>query len=130
MDVLYEVCCGLDVHQATVVACVRRPGPRGRRVSEVRTYGTTTGQLLELVDWLADQQVTHVAMESTGVLWKPVFNLLEDHVTVLLVNARHVKAIPGRKTDVKDCAWLAELLEHGLLRPSFIPPAPSGICAT
>jgi transposase len=124
MDVLYEVCCGLDVHQATVVACVRRPGPRGRRASEVRTYGATTGQLLELVDWLADQRVTHVAMESTGVLWKPVFNLLEDHFTVLLVNARHVKAVPGRKTDVKDCAWLAELLEHGLLRPSFIPPRP------
>jgi transposase len=113
MDVVYQACCGLDVHQATVAACVRRPGPRGRRRHEVRTFGTTTSQLLELVDWLVDQQVTHVALESTGVLWKPVFNLLEGHFEVLLVNARHVKAVPGRKTDVKDCEWLAELLEQG-----------------
>ncbi len=77
MDVLYEACCGLDVHQATVVACVRRAGPRGRRVAEVRTFGATTGQLLELADWLAERRVTHVALESTGVLWKPVWNLLE-----------------------------------------------------
>lgn len=124
MDVLYEACCGLDVHQATIVACVRRAGPRGRRVADVRTFGATTGQLLELADWLAEQRVTHVAMESTGVLWKPVFNLLEGQFEVLLGNARHVKAVPGRKTDVKDGEWLAELLEHGLLRASFIPPRP------
>ena len=124
MDVLYEACCGLDIHQATVVACVRRPGPRRRRSQEVRTFGTTTAQLLELVDWLTEQRVTHIAMESTGVLWQPLFNLLEGHFAVLLVNARHIKAVPGRKTDVKDCEWLAELLEHGLLRPSFIPPQP------
>jgi transposase len=124
MEVLYEACCGLDVHQATIVACVRRPGPRGRRAKEVRTFGTMTAQLLDLVDWLTEQRVTHVALESTGVLWKPVFNLLEGHFEVLLVNARHIKAVPGRKTDVKDCEWLAELLEHGLLRASFIPPQP------
>ena len=124
MDVLYQACCGLDVHQATVAACVRRPGPQGRRSHEVRTFGTTTAQLLELVDWLVAQHVTHVALESTGVLWKPLFNLLEGQFEVLLVNARHVKAVPGRKTDVKDCEWLAELLEHGLLRASFIPPQP------
>ena len=83
MEVLYEVCCGLDVHQATVVACVRRPGSRGRRAKEVRTFGTMTAQLLDLVDWLTEQRVTHVALESTGVLWKPVFNLLEGHFEVL-----------------------------------------------
>lgn len=124
MDVLYETCCGLDVHQATVVACVRRPGKRGRRSREVRTFSTTTPHLLQFVDWLRAEGVTHVAMESTGVLWKPVFNLLEDDFAVILVNARHLKAVPGRKTDVKDCEWLAQLLEHGLLRASFIPPQP------
>jgi transposase len=123
MDVVYETCCGLDVHQATVVACVRRGGRRGR-TRAVRTFGTTTAELLQLVDWLTEQGVTHVALESTGVLWKPVFNLLEGHVEVLLVNARHIKTVPGRKTDVKDSEWLAQLLEHGLLRASFIPPEP------
>ncbi len=122
MDVLYEACAGLDVHAATVVACVRRPGTRGRRTREVRTFGTTTGELLKLADWLTEQGVTHVAMESTGVLWKPVFNILEGSCTVILVNAQHIKAVPGRKTDVKDSEWLAQLLEHGLLRASFIPP--------
>jgi transposase len=122
MDVLYEACAGLDVHAATVVACVRRPGTRRRRTSEVRTFGTTTGELLQLADWLTEQGVTHVAMESTGVLWKPVFNILEGSCTVILVNAQHIKAVPGRKTDVKDSEWLAQLLEHGLLRASFIPP--------
>jgi transposase len=122
MDVLYEACAGLDVHAATVVACVRRAGTRGRRTSEVRTFGTITGDLLKLADWLTEQGVTHVAMESTGVLWKPVFNILEGSCTVILVNAQHIKAVPGRKTDVKDSEWLAQLLEHGLLRASFIPP--------
>jgi transposase len=122
MDVLYEACAGLDVHAATVVACVRRPGTRGRRSGEVRTFGTTTGDLLRLADWLTEQGVTQVAMESTGVLWKPVFNILEGSCTVILVNAQHIKAVPGRKTDVKDSEWLAQLLEHGLLRASFIPP--------
>jgi transposase len=122
MDVLYEACCGLDVQAATVVACVRRRGARGRRTSEVRTFGTSTAKLLELADWLTEHRVTHVAMESTGVLWKPVFNILEGAFTVLLVNAPHIKAVPGRKTDVRDSEWLAQLLEHGLLRASFIPP--------
>ena len=124
MDVLYDACSGLDIHQATVVACVRRWDERHRRTKEVRTFGTTTSALLALVDWLRDQGVTHVAVESTGVLWKPVFELLEGEVDVVLVNARHIKAVPGRKTDVKDAEWLAELLEHGLLRSSFIPPQP------
>jgi transposase len=124
MEVLYRICCGLDVHQATVVACVRRPGQQGRRTSEVQTFGTTTPELLHLADWLTEQRVTHVAMESTGVLWKPVFNILEGSFQVILVNARHFKAVPGRKTDVKDSEWLAQLLEHGRLRASFIPPRP------
>ena len=126
MDVL--VCCGLDVHQATVVACVRR-GSAGRRVSEVRTYGTTTGQLLELVDWLADRQVTHVAMESTGYCGKP--GLQSARGSRRRAAGERAPRMPsGRKTDVQDCAWLAELLEHGLLRPSFIPPCIPWICAT
>jgi transposase len=124
MEVLYERCCGLDVHQATVVACVRRPGARRGRASDVRTFGTTTAELLALGDWLTEQGVTQVAMESTGVFWKPVFNVLEGSVEVILVNAQHIKAVPGRKTDVRDCEWIAQLLEHGLLRASFIPPQP------
>ena len=124
MEVLYPRCGGLDVHQATVVACVRRPGQGRRRTSEVRTFGTTTAELLGLAQWLTEQGVTHVAMESTGVLWKPVFNLLEGRCEVILVNPQHFKAVPGRKTDVRDCEWLAQLLEHGLLRASFIPPQP------
>ena len=124
MEVLVERCCGLDVHQATVVACVRRPGPRGRRTAEVRTFGTMTAALLSLADWLTAEGVTPVALESTGVFWKPGFNLLEGQCAVILVNAHHIKAVPGRKTDVRDCEWLAQLLEHGLLRASFIPPPP------
>jgi transposase len=124
MEQVYERCAGLDVHARTVVACRRFPGPRGRRRREVRTFGTTTPELLALSDWLQEVGVTHVAMESTGVYWKPVFNVLESVCEVLLVNAQHVKRVTGRKTDVKDCEWLAELLELGLLRPSFIPPAP------
>ena len=124
MQVLYERCCGVDVHQATVVACVRSPGTGVRRGSVVRTFGTTTSELLAFADWLTTCGVTHVAMESTGVYWRPVFNILESQCTVILVNAEHIKAVPGRKTDVRDCEWIAQLLEHGLLRPSFIPPAP------
>src|SRR5207249_3739880 len=99
-------------------------GVKGKRLQSVQTFGTTTADLLALRDWLDAHGVTHVAMESTGVYWKPVYYLLEDHVTCLLVNAAHVKQVPGRKTDVQDCAWLAQLLEHGLLRGSFVPPAP------
>lgn len=125
MDVLYPICCGLDVHKATVTACLRRVGQGGRVTKETRTVGTTTGDLLTLCDWLVDVGCTHVAMESTGVSWKPVFNLFEGaFVQVLVVNAQHVKAVPGRKTDTLDAEWLAQLLPHGLLRASFIPPAP------
>lgn len=116
MEVLYECCCGLDVHARTVVACLIRNGRK-----TIRTYGTMTEDLLRLLDWLKAEGCTHVAMESTGVYWKPVFNILEGSMEVMLVNARHVKAVKGKKTDVKDCEWLADLLRHGLLKPSFIP---------
>ena len=124
MQLIHERCCGIDVHSKTVVACLRTPDDEGGRRGEVRTFGTTTAELLKLLDWLVEAGCTHVAMESTGVYWKPVFNLLEGSVEVILVNAQHVKALPGRKTDVKDCEWLAQLLEFGLLRASFIPPLP------
>ena len=117
MESILERCAGLDVHKKTVVACARTP------VGVItRTFGTMTAELLELSDWLASQGVTHVAMESTGDYWKPVFNILEGTFQVILVNAQHLKAVPGRKTDVKDAEWIAELLQHGLLRASFIPP--------
>jgi transposase len=124
MEALYPCCAGLDVHKQTVAACVRRLGPAGKAAQQVRTFGTVTAELLALSDWLAEQGVTHVAMESTGVYWKPIFNLLEGRFAVLLVNARHIKQVPGRKTDVRDCAWIAQLLQHGLLRGSFVPPPP------
>ena len=124
MEAIYERCCGLDVHQATVAACVIVPGPRGRPRKEIRTFGTMTPDVLRLAEWLTQHGVTHVALESTGVYWQPIWNLLEGSFTLLLVNARHVKAVPGRKTDVRDCEWLAELLRHGLLKPSFVPERP------
>lgn len=124
MEILYQCCAGLDVHKRTVVACIRRLGPDSQPQDLVRTFGTMTGELLELADWLAAHAVVHVAMESTGVYWKPVFHLLEDRFQVLLVNAQHIKQVPGRKTDVKDCQWIAQLLQHGLLRASFVPPQP------
>jgi len=117
MQVVHERCCGLDVHKRTVAACVI--APEGR---ETRTFSTMTKGLEELAVWLAEHGVTHVAMESTGVYWKPVYNLLEDDFTVMVVNAHHIKTVPGRKTDVKDAEWIAELLRHGLIRASFIPP--------
>jgi transposase len=123
MERQIERCCGLDVHKATVVACVRVPGSTGR-AQHIRTFGTTTVELLALRDWLEAHEITHVAMESTGVYWKPVYHLLEERFTCLLVNAAHLKHVPGRKTDVQDCAWIAQVLEHGLLRGSFVPPAP------
>jgi transposase len=125
MERQLERCCGLDVHRDTVAACVRVAGPNGKRQQEVQTFGTTAAELLTLRDWLQAHEVTHVAMESTGVYWKPVFYVLEDAFTVLLVNAAHIKQVPGRKTDVQDCIWIAQLLEHGLLRGSFVPPAPT-----
>jgi transposase len=124
MEILYHCCAGLDVHKKTVVACIRRLGPDKQPEDLVRTFGTMTGDLLELADWLAAHAVVHVAMESTGVYWKPVFHLLEDRFKILLVNAQHIKQVPGRKTDVKDCQWIAQLLQHGLLRASFVPPQP------
>jgi transposase len=124
MEILYHCCAGLDVHKKTVVACIRRLGPDGQAGDLVRTFGTMTGELLELADWLAAHAVVHLAMESTGVYWKPVFHLLEDRFQILLVNAQHIKQVPGRKTDVKDCQWIAQLLQHGLLRASFVPPQP------
>jgi len=124
MEVLHEHVAGIDVHRKSLSVCVRHVGADRRIRQEVRTFGTMTRDLLEVRDWLQAERVTHVAMEATGVLWKPVYNLLEDRVEVLLVNARHVKQVEGRKTDVKDCQWLAQLLACGLLRASFIPPKP------
>ena len=118
MQILYPCCCGLDVHAKNVVACLIRDGRK-----QIRTFSTMTDDLLALLDWLTAEGCTHVAIESTGVYWKPIFNILEGSMQVLLVNAREVKAVPGRKTDVRDCEWLADLLRHGLLRASFIPPA-------
>ena len=122
MQQVYERVAGLDVHKQTVTTCLRVPGATGR-AQEVRTFGTTAADLLALRDWLGAHGITHVAMESTGVYWKPVYYVLEEAVTCLLVNAAHVSKVPGRKTDVRDCEWLAQLLEHGLLRGSFVPPA-------
>jgi transposase len=121
MEVVYPRCCGLDLHKRIVVACRIVPGLRGQPQKEIRTFSTMTADLLALADWLQAVGCTHVAMESTGVFWKPVYNLLEGQFTLLLVNAQHIKAVPGRKTDVKDCEWLADLLRHGLLKPSFVP---------
>jgi transposase len=124
MEPLYRCCAGLDVHKDTVVACVRRLDERGRAHEEIRTFGTMTSSLLALGDWLVASGATHAAMESTGVYWKPVWHLLEERVSLVLVNAQHIKQVPGRKTDVKDCAWIAQLLQHGLLKPSLVPARP------
>jgi transposase len=124
MQVVYERCAGLDVHKKTVVACVITPRKGGGWEKEIQTFPTMTKDLLSLSDWLASKGCTHVAMESTGEYWRPVFNILEGNLEVMLVNARHIKAVPGRKTDIKDAQWIAELLQHGLLRASFIPELP------
>jgi len=118
METVVERGCGLDVHQQTVVACINGNGIK----KEIRTYGTMTNDLLKLKEWLKEKGVTQVAMESTGVYWKPIYNILEDSFKVILANARHIKNVPGRKTDVKDCEWLCKLLQSGLLSGSFIPP--------
>lgn len=126
MEVLYERCAGLDVHKKSVTACrVRLVGRQ--REQEVRRFGTTTPDLLAMSDWLAAWSVTHVAMESTGEYWKPIYNILEGNYELLLVNAQHLKHVPGRKTDVKDAEWLAECLRHGLLKASFVPERPQRV---
>lgn len=124
MQVVHLRCAGLDVHKKSVVVCVRLVTAEQIVTTHTRSFGTTTAALLTLVAWLVSLEVTHVAMESTGEFWKPVYNLLEGSFTVLVVNAAHIKYVPGRKTDVKDAEWIAELLAHGLVRPSFVPPAP------
>src|SRR5215469_8888173 len=124
MQVLVERGCGLDVHQATVVACLLLMGKDGRVQKQMRTFGTATRELICLRDWLLAHGCTHLAMESTGVYWKPVYTILEGALEIVVANAQHVKKVPGRKTDVKDAEWLADLLCHGLLRSSFVPPRP------
>ncbi len=124
MDIIIERCAGLDVHKQVIVGSVRVPGQQRKRTVDTRTFSTMTEGLLELSDWLSSHEITHVAMESTGVYWRPVYAILEHEFEVLLVNARHVKNVPGRKTDVRDSEWLAQLLECGLLKGSFIPPQP------
>ena len=122
MDVVHTHCAGLDVHKKTVVAAIIVPDLQGGWRKETRTFATMTGDLLWLSDWLLGCGVTHVAMESTGEYWKPVYNILENNFELLLINAQHIKAVPGRKTDVNDAEWIADLLRHGLLRASFVPP--------
>lgn len=121
-EVLYRRCCGIDVHKKLLVACLILVID-GQRQKEIRTFATTTQGILHLLDWLQAAGCTHVAMESTGVYWKPIYHLLEGHFELLVVNAQHIKAVPGRKTDVRDAEWIADLLHHGLLKGSFIPPA-------
>lgn len=122
MENIFPCCAGLDVHKESVEACVRRIEPNGRWHQQTRHWGTMTRDLLAMADWMAAQGVTQVAMESTGVFWKPIYNILESRFTMLLVNARHLKQVPGRKSDVRDCQWIAQLLQYGLLKGSFIPP--------
>ena len=122
MENVFACCAGLDIHQKSVEACVRRLEPAGPLHQQTRHWGTMTRDLRAMADWMAAQGVTHVAMESTGVYWKPIYNILESRFTVLLVNAQHLKQVPGRKSDVRDCQWIAQLLQHGLLKGSFIPP--------
>ncbi len=124
MEILYTNCAGLDVHKKTVKVCLLTRKADGQIHKEFQTYFTTTQELFKLCDWLKEQGCTHIAFEATGVYWKPVFNLLEGSFEVLVVNAQHIKAVPGRKTDVKDAEWIADLLQHGLLKASFIPSAP------
>ena len=124
MQVVHVCCAGLDVHKKTISACVSVCNPDGSKVREVRVFGAFTRDLLSLADWLKQQGVTHVAMEATGVYWRPVWAVLEGQFEQMLVNPQHIKAVPGRKTDVKDCEWMADWLQHGLLKGSFVPPTP------
>ena len=124
MDVIVQRQSALDVHKAQVTACVRVPGADGARVQQIKQFKTTVRGLLVLADWLKAHGVTHVVMEATGDYWKPVWHVLEHEFELMLVNARDVKNLPGRKTDVSDSAWLCQLAEAGLLRASFVPPKP------
>lgn len=124
MEILYQLCAGLDVHKKNVKVCFASPGKGGQRHKEIRTYLTMTRDILQMRDWLKEQGCTHIAMEATGVYWKPIYNLLEGDFEILVVNAHHIKTVPGRKTDVKDAEWIADLLSHGLLQASFIPIKP------
>jgi transposase len=122
MEIVHPRCAGLDVHKKSVYGCVIWCEPHGEKHQEKRSFGTMTRDLLGLADWLKQHQVTHVVMEATGVYWRPIWAILEGQFELMLVNPHHVKAIPGRKTDAKDCEWIAELLQHGLVRGSFVPP--------
>ena len=131
MDIIYQRVAGLDLHKETIVVAVRYIGPAGKLQTDLRTFGTMIRDLLELSDWLAAHGVTHVAMEATGILWKPVWNILDGRFQLLLVNPRELKQVPGRKSNVKDAQWIAKLLQHGLLRISFLPGRPhSANCGT
>ena len=130
MDTLFAKVAGLDVHLQSISAAVRCRPPPGKLPTPVRSFGTMTGDLRALADYLQRLGVTHVALESTGVLWKPVWNVLEGRFTLLLVNPRHLKKVPGRKTDVSDAEWIAQLLQYGLLRGSFVPGRALRTCAT
>ena len=124
MQVVYARCAGLDVHKKTVSACVSVCEPEGGKQQQMRVFGTFTSDLLALADWLKEQGVTHVAMEATGIYWRPVWAVLEGQFQQMLGNPQHIKAVPGRKTDAKDCEWITDLLQHGLLKGSFVPPTP------
>ena len=124
MKVEYRCCAGLDVHKRTVVACVLKGELGQDPVSESKSFGTTTAEVMEMLEWLKEHGVTHVAMEATGNYWMPIYSLLEGQFELIVANATHMKAVPGRKTDVQDAEWIAELLRHGLLRASFIPSRP------
>ena len=124
MDVVHPRCAGIDIGKRSLTVCVITSEASGEPVKETRTFRTLTGHLLALADWLDERGVTAAAMEATGSYWKPIWNLLEDRFELLLANAAHLKAVPGRKTDVRDAEWIAELFRYGLLRASFIPPRP------
>jgi len=124
MEAIFERCCGIDVHKETLTACIMI-GDEGKVTKkEIRTYSTMTEEIVQLRDWLKSEGVTHAAIESTGIYWRPIFNILEEDLEIILANARHIKNVPGRKTDVKDSEWLCKLLRNGLIRGSFIPPKP------
>jgi transposase len=122
MDILYPKCAGLDIHKDTIVACVRLAVPKQKALQEVRTFGTTTAEILALSDWLTEKQCSHVAMEATGVYWKPIWHLLQGAFLLVLANPKHIRNVPGRKSDVNDAIWIADLLAHGLIEASFVPP--------